>query len=131
MKCVSLGDTEIEYSESGAGEPLLLVHAGVFANWFAPMAESHALDGFRVIRVRRAGYGRNAPKRPLTLQDHANHLAALAAHLGLEAVHLVGHSSSALIGLDAYSLNSYTIITSSILYFQRNTTGAALISSKY
>jgi pimeloyl-ACP methyl ester carboxylesterase len=100
MKCVSLGDTEIEYSERGAGEPLLLVHAGLFANWFAPMAESHALDGFRVIRVRRAGYGRNAPKRPLTLQDHANHLAALAAHLGLEAVHLVGHSSSALIGLD-------------------------------
>ena len=35
------------------------------------------------------------------------------------------------IALDHRSLITYTIITSSILYFQRNTTGAALISSKY
>jgi hypothetical protein len=35
------------------------------------------------------------------------------------------------IALDDSSLNNYTIVTSSILYFQRNTTGAALISSKY
>ena len=33
--------------------------------------------------------------------------------------------------LDIGSLNSYTIMVSSILYFHRNTTGAALISSKY
>ena len=33
--------------------------------------------------------------------------------------------------LDECSLNNYTMMTSSILYFQRNTTGAALISSKY
>ena len=103
MKCVLLGDTEIEYCERGAGEPLLLVHAGVFANWFVPMATSRALGGFRVIRVRRAGYGRNAPERPLTRRDHANHLVALVGHLGLEAVHLVGHSSSAQIGLNMAS----------------------------
>jgi len=34
-------------------------------------------------------------------------------------------------GLDHRSLIIYTTMTSSILYFQRNTTGAALISSKY
>jgi len=33
--------------------------------------------------------------------------------------------------LDYRSFNIYTMIVSSILYFQRNTTGAALISSKY
>jgi len=33
--------------------------------------------------------------------------------------------------LDQRSLIIYTMIVSSILYFQRNTTGAALISSKY
>ena len=33
--------------------------------------------------------------------------------------------------LDHRSLNIYTMMISSILYFQRNTTGAALISSKY
>ena len=35
------------------------------------------------------------------------------------------------LALDHRSLITYTIMTSSILYFQRNTTGAALISSKY
>lgn len=33
--------------------------------------------------------------------------------------------------LDDCSLNNYTTIVAFILYFQRNTTGAALISSKY
>jgi len=33
--------------------------------------------------------------------------------------------------LDHGSLSIYAIMISSILYFQRNTTGAALISSKY
>jgi hypothetical protein len=33
--------------------------------------------------------------------------------------------------LDHSSLIIYTIVISSILYFQRNTTGASLISSKY
>jgi len=33
--------------------------------------------------------------------------------------------------LDYRSLINYTMMVSSILYFQRNTTGAALISSKY
>jgi hypothetical protein len=33
--------------------------------------------------------------------------------------------------LDHCSLIIYTMMTSSILYFQRNTTGAALSSSKY
>jgi hypothetical protein len=36
-----------------------------------------------------------------------------------------------LYGLDHSSLIIYTIVISSILYFQRNTTGASLISSKY
>jgi len=103
IKCLSLGDAEIEYCEHGLGEPLLLVHAGVFADWFVPMAASQTLNDFRVIRVRRAGYGTNAPKRPLTLQDHASHIWALAEHLDIETLHLVGHSSGGLIGLQVAS----------------------------
>src|SRR3954471_671353 len=90
---------EIEYSERGEGEPLLLVHAGVFADWFVPLAASQTLDGFRVIRVRRAGYGESVPASHLTIRDHARHLTALADTLGLDTVHLVGHSSSALIAI--------------------------------
>ena len=90
MKSIPVAAAEIEYSERGEGEPLLLVHAGVFADWFAPMTRSDALHGFRVIRVRRAGYGPNAPKGP-TLQDHANHLWTLSRVLHLATVHVVGH----------------------------------------
>ena len=103
IKCLSLGDAEIEYCEHGKGEPLLLVHAGGFADWFVPMAASQTLNDFRVIRIRRAGYGTNTPKRPLTLQDHASHIWALAEHLDIKTLHLVGHSSGGLISLQVAS----------------------------
>jgi hypothetical protein len=57
IKTATVAGTPLEYSERGEGEPLLLVHAGVFADWFVPLAASRTLDGFRVIRVRRAGRG--------------------------------------------------------------------------
>ena len=48
----------LDYDERGAGEVVCLVHAGVFGQWFAPLFEQPALDGFRVIRPIRPGYGR-------------------------------------------------------------------------
>ena len=47
----------VEYVDHGGpGESVLLLHAGVFSEWFAPMAATAELSGFRIIRVRRAGY---------------------------------------------------------------------------
>ena len=45
----------LDYDERGAGEVVVLVHAGVFGAWFAPLFEQPALDGFRVIRPIRPG----------------------------------------------------------------------------
>ena len=45
MQRVSLDDAEIDYSERGQGEPILLVHAGVFGDWFLPVSASPTLDG--------------------------------------------------------------------------------------
>jgi pimeloyl-ACP methyl ester carboxylesterase len=84
---------EISYSDRGAGETVVLVHAGVFSDWFLPLSESRTLDSFRVIRIRRAGYAGHEPSRHLTVGDHAGHLARLADHLGLGRAHWVGHSS--------------------------------------
>jgi pimeloyl-ACP methyl ester carboxylesterase len=97
---LSVGDAEIEYTDRGEGEPIFLVHAGVFADWFLPLSESRELAGFRVIRVRRAGYGSHSPKGHLTLADHARHIRMLAAHLNIPRLHYVGHSSSCQIGLE-------------------------------
>ena len=99
MKSFSIDDVDIAYSDRGEGEPVFLVHAGVFSDWFLPVSETPSLDGFRVVRVRRAGYGPMPPSRHLTIADHARHVAALADHLGLERIHWVGHSSSCQIGL--------------------------------
>jgi len=92
-------DAEVEYVEHGSGEAVFLVHAGVFSDWFRLVGQSRQFDGMRVVRLRRAGYGDHQPARHLTLTDHALHVAAVARHLGLDAIHYVGHSSSCLIGL--------------------------------
>lgn len=91
---------EIEYVDEGVGDPILLVHAGVFGAWFAPLAEEPQLEGFRVIRVVRAGYTMGPPPAShLTIRDHARHCAALLDALGVEHAHLVAHSSGCLIAL--------------------------------
>lgn len=114
MQRVSVGDDEIEYSDSGSGEPIVLVHAGVFGDWFLPLSESRVLDGFRVIRVRRAGYGARTPAGHLTLGDHAHHVAAVADRLDLHKIHWVGHSSSCQIGL-ALAIDRPELVHSLIL----------------
>ncbi len=91
---------EIEFTDRGHGEVVLLVHAGVFGAWFAPLAAHAALDGFRVIEMHRAGYtGAPAPQGHLSIGDHARHCAALLDRLGITAAHVCGHSSSCLISL--------------------------------
>jgi pimeloyl-ACP methyl ester carboxylesterase len=95
MHSLRVGDVELQYAESGTGEPLLLVHAGVFADWFKPLAHSRALAGFRAIRVRRAGYGGVPPAQPISIREHARHLAVLLSSLHTEKVHVAGHSSGA------------------------------------
>ena len=82
------------------GEPVLLIHAGVFSGWFVPLAAAPSLDGFRVIRVVRAGYaGGPAPARILTPADHAAHCAALLEALGIDRAHVVGHSSGCTVAM--------------------------------
>jgi pimeloyl-ACP methyl ester carboxylesterase len=91
---------EIEFIERGHGAPVFLVHAGVFSDWFRFVSESDGLSGFRIVRLRRAGYGQSQPAGHLTLGDHARHAAALAEWLCPgERIHWVGHSSSCQIGL--------------------------------
>lgn len=96
---VALPSAELQYSDQGQGEPLLLVHGGVFADWFVPLVARASWEGFRVIRVRRAGYGPKPPATSVSLQDHARHLADLLAVLNISRAHVAGHSSGALIAL--------------------------------
>jgi pimeloyl-ACP methyl ester carboxylesterase len=97
---VDVGDARLRYWERGTGAPVLLLHAGAFGDWFAPVFEEPALDGVRLIRVHRAGYGDSStPDRHLTFADHARHARLLLRELGIERATWVGHSSSASIAL--------------------------------
>jgi len=71
MKSFSTDNADIAYSDRGEGEPVFLVHAGVFSEWFLPVSETRSLNRLRVVRVRRAGYAGPMPSRHVTMADHA------------------------------------------------------------
>ena len=99
---IDVGDARLRYWERGTGPAVLLVHAGVFGDWFAPVFDEPALDGMRLIRVHRAGYGDSSvPDRQVTLADHARQCRSLLHELGVERAYGVGHSSGGSITLQA------------------------------
>lgn len=92
---------ELEYQWVGAGEPVVLVHAGVFADWFEPLLKESALtERFRVLSYHRVGYaGSSKVSGPMSLQDQATQLRGLMRALDIDSAHLVGHSSGANIAM--------------------------------
>jgi pimeloyl-ACP methyl ester carboxylesterase len=106
----------LDYDERGAGEVICLVHAGVCSAWFAPLFEQPALDGFRIIRPIRPGYGRSsAPPEPASIAAHAHRCGELLRGLGVTRAHWVGHSSSCCIGLQL-ALDNPGLVASLILF---------------
>jgi pimeloyl-ACP methyl ester carboxylesterase len=88
----------IAYEECGAGEPVVLIHAGLCADWFAGLPD--LAGSYRLIRYHRAGYGESDRiEGAVTVGRFADHCRALLRHLGIERAHVVGHSSSAVIAL--------------------------------
>jgi pimeloyl-ACP methyl ester carboxylesterase len=96
----SLGAVELEYQVRGSGEPVVFVHAGVFADWFGSLVEEPALRSFQLVTYHRIGYsGSSRVAHATSIADQAAQLHSLLAQLGLRRVHLVGHSSGALIAM--------------------------------
>ena len=123
----------LHYDERGAGEVVCLVHAGVFGAWFAPLFEQPALDGFRVIRPIRPGYGRVlAPSEPASIAVHARRCGELLRGLGVTRAHWVGHSSSCCIGLQL-ALDAPDLVAGLILFEPAKPSGKqrALAASSY
>ena len=99
MQRAPVDGIELEYEIQGAGEPVVLMHAGVCAEFFRPLAEPLAAR-HAVLRYHRAGYaGSGRVDGPLGFADQAAHCRALMRHVGFERAHVVGHSSSASMAL--------------------------------
>jgi pimeloyl-ACP methyl ester carboxylesterase len=101
MSRVHVNGLELEYESRGSGEPVVLIHAGIFADWFKPLVEESALTGrYRVVSYHRVGYaGSGRLVGPVTIAQQAAHLREVMRALGIERAHLVGHSSGGNIAL--------------------------------
>jgi pimeloyl-ACP methyl ester carboxylesterase len=113
MDRATLDEVELEYEESGSGEPVVLIHNGVIADWFTPLLDQPVLvDRYRVVRYHRAGYGGSRARAgSASFADHARHCRALLRHLGIGSAHIVAHSSGGGVALQL-ALDSPEIVDS-------------------
>jgi pimeloyl-ACP methyl ester carboxylesterase len=94
-----VGGVRFSYQEKGAGPALVLIHGvGSGARSWAAQLESLS-SAFRVIAWDAPGYGDSTPQpaaspRP---EDYTARLELLLGALGVERLHLVGHSLGAII----------------------------------
>src|SRR5881628_2633312 len=96
-----LEGAELEYEVRGAGEPVVLIHPGHFADWLTPLLDEPRLrDRYRLLWYHRVGCaGSRRTAGPVSLAQHAAHCRSLMRHLGIERAHVVGHSSSGNVAL--------------------------------
>jgi pimeloyl-ACP methyl ester carboxylesterase len=133
-----VGTAGLEYRLQGAGEPVVFVHAGVFAGWFDPlMSHPRLREAHALLTYHRVGYaGSSRVDGNASIADQARQLAALLRHAGLERVHLVGHSSGALIAIqlaldEPGSVRSLTLLEAALPIAGAGSSGIASAMSIY
>jgi len=98
---LNLGAVQLEFQERGSGDPVLLIHAALLADWFTPLlAQMPLTERCRLISYHRVGFAGSSPATaPLSVVDQARHAREVLAELGIGRAHVVGHSSGACIAL--------------------------------
>ncbi len=100
MRPVTVNGARLEYTVSGKGDPVLLIHGSVLADAFAPLARDPALGKYRLVRYHRRGYaGSGRAQGPVSVAEQAADARALLERLGVKRAHVVGHSYGAVIAL--------------------------------
>jgi 3-oxoadipate enol-lactonase len=94
---VQVNGKELAVEVEGDGPAVLLVHGlGGTSNFYQVQADA-LVDRFRVIRVDSAGAGRSPVADGISVESHADDLAAVLAELGVESAKVVGHSMGTLV----------------------------------
>ncbi len=117
-KSVDIRGEQLHYIEQGKGEPLIFIHGtvGDYRAWI-PRMEPYGEDYHVVAYSRRYAH----PNQPVfdesadySVRIHADDLYALIKELGLEKVHLVGHSYGAYTAL-TMALDHPEVVQSMVL----------------
>ncbi len=105
MNEATVDGRRIAFHDTGAGEPVVLLHPGFVADGMVPLLERPELAGFRLIAPHRSGYGASEPRMaPVGMRDLALELLGLMDQLGIGKAHAVGHSFGANVALEACRL---------------------------
>jgi pimeloyl-ACP methyl ester carboxylesterase len=94
------GDIELYYELHGSGPPLMLI-AGLASDsqsWLPVLADLK--KQFSVVLMDNRGVGRSSQDCRISVELMADDCVSLLRHLGLEKVHLVGHSMGAMVALE-------------------------------
>jgi pimeloyl-ACP methyl ester carboxylesterase len=88
---------ELAVEVDGQGPTVLMVHGlGGTTNFYQIQADALA-ERFQVVRVDSAGAGRSAVADGISVESHADDLAAVLDELGVTAAAVVGHSLGTLV----------------------------------
>jgi 3-oxoadipate enol-lactonase len=88
---------ELAVEIEGAGPAVLMVHGlGGTSNFYQVQADA-LIDRFQVIRVDSAGAGRSALSDDISIDTHADDLAAVLDVLDISSAAVVGHSMATLV----------------------------------
>src|SRR4051794_38173662 len=99
MSSATVGDHELYYEVSGAGEPLLLIMgmSGTHLSWGDPFLEALRRD-FEVAVYDHRGIGRSGPAAAgYSIADLADDAAGVLDALGWEKAHVVGISMGGMV----------------------------------
>jgi len=96
-----LDGIELEYLVGGSGEPVVLIHGAVLANYLSVLQREPLLTkNYCLVGYSRRGFGGSThPKGSLTVQEQASDTRKLMGYLGVEKAHIVGHSAGGKIAL--------------------------------
>jgi 3-oxoadipate enol-lactonase len=99
MPSFRVGENELYYERSGAGEPLLLIMgmSGTHLTWGEPFLDALRED-FEVVIYDHRGIGRSArTEPPFSIVDLADDAGALLDELGWESAHVAGISMGGMV----------------------------------
>ncbi|MFD9408732.1 alpha/beta fold hydrolase [Streptomyces sp. NPDC059989] len=96
MDTVTVNDIQLAYEIRGTGEPVLFI-SPIIPDGFVPLLAEPALTTrSRLIRYHKRGWGGSThTPGPVSVADHVADAMALLDHLGIDRVHVAGHSTGA------------------------------------